>query len=268
VGDPVGWLMDTRVPNSPTPDPNNGQDGWIDAQQGPGDNKPVLARHPAGNVLNFRDTGNNDNLLVFDQDLALTDGVNGLANNNVATLLLAARVDPAGTGNSYLIDFRDDAPIGGGADAVNGFSLRYNHTEGLLEGMIKQSVAVSLPVEAGSWFAARLVWNGPSTTASLTVETLAGVQSTGGAADATALLSDRLRLGNNSAGNSGMLGQLGDDRSVDRQGLDRRADRRPADHQHRRLRHDLGRRCARPGAVEIDRRQLRRGQSRPQPGRP
>jgi hypothetical protein len=62
-GDTVGWIMDTRVPSSPTPNPDNGPDTFIDAQQGA--NPLVLATHPtAGNVIGFTQGGGNS--LTFD----------------------------------------------------------------------------------------------------------------------------------------------------------------------------------------------------------
>ncbi|QDU56032.1 LamG-like jellyroll fold domain-containing protein [Aeoliella mucimassa] len=208
-GDHVGWVMDTRVPSIPAPDPDNGLDEFLDAQQGNVANKPILGYHPAGMVLDYLDSSDNDSLLIFEDDVALADGYNGAADVNMGSLLLTARVDPSGTGNSYFFDFRDDAAIGGGTNSNDGFGLRYNHDTGELEGMIKQSVAVSVPVPSGEWFAASLVWNGPSSTATLKVETLAGSNSISGAASDVALDVDRARMGNNSNGNSGLKGQIG-----------------------------------------------------------
>src|SRR5690606_26791510 len=53
-GDTIGWIMDTRVPSTPAPNPNNGQDSFIDAQQVNNAQKPIIASHPtSGNVMSF-----------------------------------------------------------------------------------------------------------------------------------------------------------------------------------------------------------------------
>lgn len=210
LGHQVGWIMDTRVPSLPTPDPDNGLDGFVDAQQGNFPNKPLLGYHPHGFVLDFLDSGNNDSLLIFRNNTQKADGFLTNADLNFGTLIVAGRVDPAGTGNSYLFDFRDDSPIGGGVDANDGFAIRYNHATQMMEGIAKQAVNTSVSVPAGSWFVASYAWNGPSESATLTVQTPFGIASDTGVASSVALNSDRARLGNNAAGNAGLLGQIGE----------------------------------------------------------
>lgn len=210
IGDQVGWMMDARVPSVPTPDPDNGQDGFIDGQQGNFDNKALLGYHPVGAVLNFLDTANNDNLLIFRDNVGLTNGFGTMADGNVGTIILAGRADPAGTGNSYLLDFRDDAPVGGGTDALDGLGLRYNHNTQMLEGIAKQSVAGTVPVPAGAWFVATYAWDGANNSATLSVQTATGTISDTAVASNVALNSDRARIGNTANGTDGLLGQLGD----------------------------------------------------------
>lgn len=209
IGDPVGWMMDTRVPSVPTPDPDNGLDGFIDGQQGNPDNRALLGYHPTGTVLNYLDTGNNDNLLIFRNNSGLADGFLTAADGNIGTLIIAGRVDPAGTGNSYLLGFLDSSPTGG-VDSSDGFGLRYNHSNQMFEGIVKQSVAGAVSVPAGDWFVASYAWNGPAETATLSVQTAAGTFNDTAAASLVALDSTRLRIANNAAANSGLLGQLGD----------------------------------------------------------
>ncbi|MCO6044268.1 hypothetical protein NG895_10150 [Aeoliella sp. ICT_H6.2] len=207
-GDPVGWIMDTRVPSSPTPDPDNGPDTYIDGQQGVA--RPVLASHPtAGNVIEFLE--GNGNLLTFDPGPnALADGWGENMDTNTATVLVAANTANFGAGADYLFDFRDDAAIGGGSNESDGLALRYDHSTGVLEGMVKQEVVASVPVDTGKWFTASLVWDGPNTTATLSVETLAGVTSDSGTASDVALDVDRSRWGADSNNSNGYVGFMGD----------------------------------------------------------
>ncbi|WP_425400018.1 PEP-CTERM sorting domain-containing protein [Aeoliella sp.] len=207
-GDAVGWIMDTRVPSTPTPDPDNGPDGFIDAQQGA--NPLALGIHPTvGNVVEF--TESNGNLLTFEgESNNLTDGWNANMDTNLATVLLAGKVDGSGSGTNYLFDFRDDDPVGGGSNVTDGLALRYNHNTGELEGVVKQSVVTSVPLGTGEWFTASLVWDGPNTTATISVETLAGVASNTGTASDMAMNIDRSRWGAQSDGSDAFAGLMGD----------------------------------------------------------
>ena len=201
LGDLVGWFMDARVPSTPTPDPDNGQDGYLDAQQGVDTRKASLGWHPSGNVLDFS-TSDISNLLFFDSSVSLADGLGGALDGNTSTVLVSARLKTSGTGSSYLIDFRDSG--------VNeGISLRYNYDSGELEGLIKQQVAVSLPVAAGDWFAASLAWNGASSSATLTVDALSGTTSASGSASSDTVDIDRGRLGSLSSIANSLNGKLG-----------------------------------------------------------
>lgn len=213
VGDTIGWIMDTRVPDDPMPDPDNGQDSFVDAQQAANAAKPVIATHPtAGNVMNF--VGNaTAGLLVRSDDRDLVDGVDLALDYNTLSALVAGRVEPTIASNRNFFDYLDKAPVSGGLDPeVNGFGLRYNFDTSSLDFMVKQSLVASVPHTPGSWFVANMVWDGANNTASLVVDTGNGPTNDNGTASNLALLFGEARIGNIGIVSQGfgLHGQIGE----------------------------------------------------------
>lgn len=211
VGDTIGWIMDTRVPSTPAPNPSNGRDLFIDAQQVNNAQKPIIASHPtSGNVMSFGGSAT-AGLLVRADNRDLIDGMLGAADTNTHTMIIAGRVDPAISSTRYLYDFHDKAPAGGGTTATpNGLALRYNPTTESLEAMVKQSMVASVPHTPGTWFVATTVWDGPNGLASLRVDTRMRTTSDTGVATGPAIFLDSIRIGNIGSINSGFFGQIGE----------------------------------------------------------
>src|SRR5690606_33330390 len=84
LGQSVGWMTDVQSPTSG----GAALDFFIDIQQASATVKPTLVSGPAGSILSF---DGNDNLLGFDADLGMIDGVLGSMDTNTATLILVGQ---------------------------------------------------------------------------------------------------------------------------------------------------------------------------------
>ena len=201
VGDLVGWITDVR---SPTPGGASGTfDTWVDAQQAAA--AATLANSPGGTVLSFPANGN---LLVFDANTnPKLDGVLTALDKNTLTLLMVGQAN-TDTGVKSLIDLGTTTPT----VANHLFGLRYDNTTKKLEGMVQGTAAVSLSLMQGDLFVSSLVWNGPGTTATLTVTTLNGTTTSSNAANSAAIDMQRFRIGKRVDNNSGtsFKGLIGD----------------------------------------------------------
>ncbi|WP_442482540.1 dockerin type I domain-containing protein [Aeoliella sp. SH292] len=206
IGSGVRWITDAR---STTPG-GLAYDDWIDAEAN-ADN-PILVAHPTqGSVWSL--DGSAQRMLMRRDDTLLSsqgrqDGFGAAYDTNTLTTIVVGRIGTGGTGVDYLFDMAE-----GGFN--NGYGLRYNHDTLTLQGYADQTENTSIDLPVNEWFVARYVWNGAASTATLTVDTAAGINTvTNNAASSAALATvSEMRLGTRTLSGSTatrFLGNLGD----------------------------------------------------------
>ncbi|QDS98816.1 dockerin type I domain-containing protein [Adhaeretor mobilis] len=204
IGDTARFVSDVRDPN---PGAAGYGAGFIDLQNNNG--PPIIAHPTQGSVWEFSGgnaylspRGSRDN----------TDGFEDNFDSNTLSAIVVGRFDASGSGTQYLFDLRDDSPIGGGSNTPDGFALRYDYNSGMLEGVAKQSVNAAVPLAVDSWFVATYAWDGANSTATLSVDSFYGSNSSSSAAETAALNPDAWRIGVNGSntGATRLHGNMGD----------------------------------------------------------
>ena len=193
IGDTTRFITDVR---SPTPG-GNALDDWIDLE-GNADS-PVIVAHPTqGSVWSF--DGVNDRMLVKSVDDTPAggqqDGFGTAFNTNTLTTIVVGRNSSAGDGLDHAFDFFEDASV------FEGFGIRYDHDNSQLNGFANQTGDTPVSLAADEWFVATYVWNGPASTATLTVQTASGISTaTDNSASSDPLFNvSEMRLGRRTGG--------------------------------------------------------------------
>jgi hypothetical protein len=210
AGDLTRWISDVR---SPTPG-GAAYDDFIDAEGN--EQSPTLVSHSnQGTVWSFDGTAQRMLLRRADTIVSLVgfqDGFGSAFDANTLTAIVVGRIAAGGTGTKYLFDMAEGNPT-----AANvGFGLRYNHSTSELQGYADQTPNTAISLAADDWFVATYVWNGPASTATLTIETENnGITSVTNNAASSALLASvsEMRIGTRTLGSSGStryFGNMGD----------------------------------------------------------
>jgi hypothetical protein len=206
IGSGVRWITDVR---SETPGGVD-YDNWIDAEAN-ADN-PILVSHPTqGSVWSL--DGAAQRMLMRRDDtvigsLGRQDGFGSSYDTNTLTTIVVGRIAAGGAGTDHLFDMAE-----GGANT--GYGLRYNYDTSTIQGYADQTENTSISLPVDEWFVASYVWNGATSTATLTVDTAAGVNTVTNNAATSAALSavSEMRIGTRTlSGSAGtrFFGNLGD----------------------------------------------------------